>query len=127
MSLSQLLLTPFAGALLVLLVPGNYRVVHRFIALVTSAITAIGAGTALFAEIGGDSLATIGDLILKVDQALLGIKPRKVPDRTQHLGKRMAGGAVTGPTLTPLFDPETNWGHSLAGRSWLRRQNAFAA
>lgn len=43
MSLSQLLLTPFAGALLVLLVPGNYRVVHRFIALVTSAVTAIGA------------------------------------------------------------------------------------
>ena len=43
MSLSQLLLTPFAGALLVLLVPGNYRVVHRFIALVTTAITALAA------------------------------------------------------------------------------------
>ncbi|HTH46895.1 MAG TPA: NADH-quinone oxidoreductase subunit M, partial [Candidatus Limnocylindria bacterium] len=43
MSLTSLLLTPFIGALLVLAVPGNYRVIVRFIALVTTAITALGA------------------------------------------------------------------------------------
>jgi NADH-quinone oxidoreductase subunit M len=43
MSLSTLLLTPFVGALLLLLVPGNYRVIHRFIALVTTAVTALEA------------------------------------------------------------------------------------
>jgi len=48
MSLTSLLLTPFLGALLVLLVPGNYRVVVRLIALLTTAVTAIKA-IALFA------------------------------------------------------------------------------
>jgi NADH-quinone oxidoreductase subunit M len=43
MSLTSLLLTPFIGTLLVLLVPGNYRVIVRLIALVTTAITAIAA------------------------------------------------------------------------------------
>ena len=48
MSLTSLLLTPFVGALLVLLVPGNYRVVVRLIALLATAVTAIEA-IALFA------------------------------------------------------------------------------
>ena len=48
MSLTSLLLIPFVGALLVLLVPGNYRVVVRLIALLTTAVTAIKA-IALFA------------------------------------------------------------------------------
>ena len=43
MSLSTLLLTPFVGAFLLLLVPGNYRVIHRFIALVTTAVLAVEA------------------------------------------------------------------------------------
>lgn len=42
-SLTTLLLTPFIGALLVLAVPGNYRVILRAIALLTGALTAIQA------------------------------------------------------------------------------------
>lgn len=47
-SLTTLLLTPFIGALLVLAVPGNYRVILRAVALLTGVLTA-GQAIGLFA------------------------------------------------------------------------------
>ncbi len=41
--LTTLLLLPFAGALAVLLIPANYRVILRLVALITTAVTALQA------------------------------------------------------------------------------------
>ncbi len=56
-SLTPLLLTPFLGALLIAVVPGNYRVIHRAVALVTGLLILLQA-IAIFSgfEPGGADL-----------------------------------------------------------------------
>jgi NADH-quinone oxidoreductase subunit M len=54
--LTPLLLTPFVGALLIALVPGNYRVVHRAVALLTGLVTLLQA-LAIFSGFEGSSAA----------------------------------------------------------------------
>lgn len=47
--LTSLLLTPFAGAAAILLIPGNYRVIVRLVALLTTALTVVKAISVFFA------------------------------------------------------------------------------